>query len=261
MNVIGQRFGNGFQLLREIGRGALARVFLASDGRTVKAVKLFPRTFRNRADLELRYGRHLDHPHLNPIDSLVEIVGYPGVIMPFVAGRRLALWHRQMRDRAAFLTSFAGILEALAYLHERDIIHRDIKPENVLVASNAHAKLIDFDLAVYSGEERRRRALAGTVAYLSPEQARGEVAGKASDLYSAGIILYWGLTGEVPFTGSVEEVIHDHRFATPRAVSTFDARLQPFDALVASLLAKDAGERLSSAQEALTRLTRLRRYL
>jgi serine/threonine protein kinase len=255
VNAIGQRFAGGrFQILRALAHGAAARVFLASDGREVRAVKLYPPQHRLRAERELEIGHGLDHPHLNRVESAVEIDGCPGVVMPFVAGERLGSWLGRGADRAAFVISFIGVLEALGYLHRRGILHRDVKPENILIDRTGHTRLLDYDLAVRLEDGLGRRALAGTVAYLSPEQARGEPATIASDLYAAGVILYRGMTGEVPFTGTVEEVIEAHRSAIPRPLATFDRTLEPLEPLMASLLAKEPGARARGAIDVIAEL-------
>jgi serine/threonine-protein kinase len=127
-----------------------------------------------------------------------------------------------------------------------------VKPENILISRKQGAVLIDFDLALRV--QAPRRGFAGTVAFASPEQARGEPAVPASDLYAAGIILYRGLTGQVPFSGSVREVFRAHGAATPAPPSQFDARLAPYDALVTRLLAKQPGDRYQHAAEVLAAL-------
>ncbi|HKI57657.1 MAG TPA: serine/threonine-protein kinase [Trueperaceae bacterium] len=251
MNVIGTRFGDGLQVLREIGKGAVARVYLVSDGRLAKAAKLFPPEHRPRAERELAIGRALDHPHLNPVESQVEVGGYPGVLMPFVAGERLGRWLAAGPARAAFLRTMQGVVDGVRYLHDAGVVHRDIKPENILVGRGGHARLVDFDLAVRTGEPKPRATLAGTVAYLSPEQARGEAVTPASDLYALGVILYWGLTGELPFTGTVGEVMAAHRRDAAPTASRLDPSLARFDPLLWRLLAKDPAERYASAADVL----------
>lgn len=257
MNVIGKRTEDGLQILREIGKGALARVYLVSDGRVAKALKLFPVEHRARAERELEVGHRLDHPHLNPVEAGVEVDGYPGVVMPFVRGERLGRWLGSGVERDAFLRTLRGVLEGLHYLHGLGVVHRDVKPENILVEPSGHAWLVDFDLSVRLGSEHQRPALAGTVAYLSPEQTRGRPVAPATDLYAVGIILYRGLTGEVPFTGSVAEVIDAHRTGVPRPASSLDPSLAPFEPLLDRLLAKDLHDRYASAAEVLDALARL----
>lgn len=248
MNVIGERFGNGFQILRQIARGAISHVYLASDGVSVKVVKLFPPEKRSRAQRELELGGSLTHPHLNAIEMGVDVNGYPGVLMPFVPGRRLGDWLETLDSLTPFWQSFRGVLEALGYLHDCGIVHQDVKPENILVDKRSFARLLDFDLAIRVGQPHVR-GFSGTIAYLSPEQARGEPVTPASDLYTAGIILYRAVTGQVPFTGSIEEVMNAHRQEEPLPPSHFSPELAPFDPFFRKLLSKRAGERYERAQE------------
>lgn len=254
--MIGTRFGAGHQILREIARGTVAHVYLASDGRDARAVKLFPAGRADRADREFRFGRGLSHPNLNPVDARVDLGGRPGVLMPFVPGHRFGVWLRSAA-RASRLAAIEGLFAGLSHLHQRGIIHRDVKPENLLVTRDGRAVLIDYDLAVASVDAENQRTLAGTVAYLSPEQARGEPAEPASDLYAAGVLLYRALTGEVPFSGSVAEVLEHHRTATPRPPSMFDRELRRYDGIVSRLLAKQPERRYPDADTARAALASL----
>lgn len=243
---IGARYGDGFQLIRELARGTRARVFLASDGRHVEAVKVHPVEHEHRAEREHRVGGALDHPNLVRVLGRVRIGDAPAVRMPYVAGVRLGDWARDA-DVGARLDLLDGLLAGLQALHEAGFVHRDVKPENVLRAHDGRAVLLDYDLAVAISDPRDARTTAGTPAYLSPEQARGEPAGPASDLYAAGVLLYRWLTGELPFVGRAEEVIASHRDAPVRAPSAFAAELAPFDALVARVLDKRPEARFSEA--------------
>ncbi len=246
MNLLGVRFGDGYQVLREIARGAAARVYLASDGRRVLAVKVFPEGDGARADRELRFGAGLDHPNLNPVLERLRLAGHPAVAMPFVAARRLNAWlpTATLADR---LAAIDGLLAGLGHLHAHGVVHRDVKPENLLVTREGRAVLLDYDLAIRLDDPHDRRTAAGTVAYLSPEQSRGEPAEPASDLYAAGVLLYRVLTGEVPFAGSVEEVMEGHRSGAIPPPSSFDPGLAGFDAAVARLLHKRAAQRYADA--------------
>ena len=258
MNVIGARLDSGEQVLREIGRGAHARVYLVSDGASVRALKLLPPKDAERARHEATIARGLVHPHVNRVDALVVVAGQPGLLMPLVRGRRMVARGRGQRAQEAYLDAFEGLLRGLAYLHGRGVVHRDVKPENVLVDAAGVAMVIDFDLAVRSDGTGTHPGLVGTVAYLSPEQARGEAAVPASDLYAAGVMLFAALTGEVPFTGSLSEVVTAHRDAPPPLPSSFDPSLAHLDAFTARLLAKDPRERFAAGDEALWALERLR---
>lgn len=258
MNVIGARLEGGEHVLREIGRGAVARVYLVSDGASARALKLLPPSHAARAQHEATLACDLVHPHVNRVDALAWVAGMPGLLMPLVRGRRMAARGRSHRAREAYLDAFDGLLRGLAYLHGRGIVHRDVKPENVLVDAAGVAHLIDFDLAVRSDGTGTHPGLVGTAAYLSPEQARGEAAVPASDLYAAGVMLLAALTGEVPFTGTVSEVVTAHREAPPPQPSSFDPSLAYLDAFTARLLTKDPRERYAAGDEALSALRRVR---
>lgn len=245
--MVGERLPNGFLVTRRIASGAVAEIFEATDGARRLAVKVFPERHRLRAERELRCGTGLDHPNLNPVLGLVETAGGPAVLLPFLPGVRLDRAYERL-DRRAFLAAVGGVLAGLGHLHERGTVHRDVKPENIVLSGRGRAVLFDFDLALPVGERGERAA--GTLAYLSPEQAAGRPAEAASDLYGVGVILYRGLTGQVPFTGTVQEVLRAHQHDAPSPPSSFAADLAPFDRTVLGLLAKDPEERPRSASAA-----------
>lgn len=253
VRIIGTVVGDGLQVLRELDRGVSSRVYLASDGAVVKALKLFRAEHASRAERELAIGALFDHPHLNPVDSAVTVEGAPGVVMPFVPGERLIAWVQRGQPLHLILLALAGVADALAYMHDLGIVHRDVKPENVLVDKNGHARLLDFDLSARSGADEPP-VVAGTIAYLSPEQARAEAPAPSADLYGFGAMLYQALTGQVPFTGTVAEVLRAHALEVPPAASALRPEAAVFDDLLASLLAKDPRERPADAAAVATTL-------
>jgi serine/threonine protein kinase len=246
VDVIGRVLATGEMVLREVGRGALAHVYLVSDGASVRALKLLPAGREDRADHEYRVAHGLDHACVGHVDARLEVEGRPGLLLPFVAGRRLLARGPTHADRLTYLTAFGDLLDALAYLRLRGVVHRDVKPENVLVDRAGRARLIDFDLALRVDERERAPRAAGTLAYLSPEQERGAPATFAADLYAAGVLLHTALTGEAP-------VGPDER-SRP---SLLDPSLAPADDLVLDLLLADPERRIAAAVLARPRLDAL----
>lgn len=247
MNILGQRIGE-LQIIRLIGKGALARVFLASDGERILAVKVFPDNGLSHAERELDLGRDLNHPNLNPILELHVLGGKPALTMPFVKGKRLSEWHAEHTDPLEFLALVTDVVDALGHLAELGIVHRDVKPENLIIGEDGHVTLIDYDIATRLGSGEPPARMAGTLAFLSPEQALGQPVTPASDLYSLGALLYWGACREVPFSGEPGEVVAAHLKETPGKVSGIRPELQALDGLVAGLLAKQPDRRPGHGQ-------------
>jgi len=247
--IVGSRFLDRYRVLRPIGRGAAATVYLAFDAHgTPFALKVFPRRLAARAEREWLIGRGFDHPNVNPVLERGWIAGQPALLLAYAPGSRLSEW-RLRRPSAPFLPLFRQLLEALAHVHEKGYVHRDVKPENLIVAPTGRIRLVDFDLAG-PNEEGLGGLRVGTLAYLAPEVAAGKPATPAADLYSAGVLLYWGLFGELPFTGNKQEVLaaHRHTLPEPPAGKEIDPELWFF---LQSLLAKHPADRLQDAAEAL----------
>lgn len=245
MNFIAQ-VHHGIGFLKEVARGVRSRIFLVSYQRKICAAKLFLPEFSSFAKQEYEVGSTLIHPNINRICKLIEIEGHAGVLMPYIDGKKLSDFYGL--EPRAFISLFIELLEGLSYLHGQDIIHRDMKPENVIVVK-AQPKLIDFDLAKKASQFDAKKTLVGTIAYFSPEVVRGQPASKASDLYSAAVILYRALTGEVPFIGTLEEVLYAQEHTDPPLASSFSSELLVYDEILKRALAKNPLDRYASADD------------
>jgi len=257
------RFG-AWQAVKLLGRGGMGTVYLAerADGafQMSAAVKVVPLALASHA-IEERFRRErqflagLDHPKVaRLIDGGVSETGLPYLVMEFVGGltidRFCEVHGLDARGRIALMRQ---ILDALAYVHGRQVIHRDVKPSNIMVDNAGNVKLLDFGTArlvdaTAEAALTKTGVFAFTPEYASPEQVRGEPVAVASDLYSAGVLLYRLLTGRLPY-----------RIAgtSPAGVATAIARAQPepsrleapLEAILSKALRKDAAARYQSATE------------
>lgn len=139
-------------------------------------------------------------------------------------------------------------------MHGRSLVHRDVKPDNLVVDGTGEARLVDFDLSGPQSERFGQKVRLGTNAYIAPEQIRGQSPTPASDVYSAGILLYWALTGELPFVGGPAEVMNAHLLQAPPPLAApaesglkITTELQTF---LNQLIAKDPAHRYANAMEA-----------
>jgi serine/threonine protein kinase len=190
-----------FQLLRELGRGAQATVWLAHDPRLDRevAVKLLSADAdactRKEWLNEARAVSRLKHPNIVPVFEADEHDGQPYLVFEFVAGPTLqAEWRkRPLWPARAAVTVVLGVLDALAAAHEQGIVHRDLKPSNILLGGDGRARVMDFGIAARVAEPGRPAAgdgmVVGTPGYMSPEAARGEAPVPAMDVFSVGVVL------------------------------------------------------------------------
>jgi len=215
-NELGAAVADQYAVLREIGRGGSAVVFLATDLKHDRSVAL--KVLRPQLDFtvshqrflsEIRTTARLNHPHILPLFDSGEADGRVFFTMPFVEGEslreRLRREKRLSVDESLRITR--EVASALEYAHARRVVHRDIKPENILLSTSGHAFVSDFGVA-YALDEARSAPrtdpgfAVGTLAYMSPEEMEGErdLDGRA-DLYSLACVLYEMLIGSPPFFG------------------------------------------------------------
>jgi two-component system LytT family response regulator len=251
-----------------LGAGGMGEVYLAEDtrlGRKVAIKVLLPELSSDRERMErflqeARVAAQINHPNVAHIYDIGEHEGAWYIAMEFIAGQplsaRLTGGSLPVEDIVSVGTQMADALEAA---HELGVAHRDIKPANIMLASRGHVKLLDFGLAkvarsMIQGETQlltKVGVVAGTVHYMSPEQALGRAIDRRSDIFSLGAVLYEMATGRPPFGGeSPSEVIARLLREQPEAIARFNYELPAdLERIIRKCLEKDAGRRYQSARE------------
>ena len=216
---------------RVIGAGACGTVYLARERRTSLPVAVKFLTDRHNPMRRARFQREiallskLDHPNVLSVLASGDVDGYPYLVMEYLNGGTLAgriKAHGRLPPSES-MRVMKDVLKGLEACHAMDILHRDLKPENVLFTAMGRAKLADLGLAKDSSGEHpgltASNAMFGTPYYMSPEQIRGEKLSPASDIYSAGVVLYEMLTGMPPFTAENAWALFErHLHETPASV-------------------------------------------
>ncbi len=256
-------FAGRYRVLRPLGRGASKEVYLAHDERLDRQVALALLTRgagaeRVRREMQVT-GRLGEHPHVVTVHDAGEHDGLTYLVLRAVEGGSLAAQGRL--PLADVIRIGREVADALAHAHGHGVVHRDVKPDNVWLDGAGHAVLGDFGVALDGGDAAfvtADRAVVGTLAYLSPEQARGDPATPASDLYGLGATLYELACGRPPFTGeTAEALIAQHLHALPAPPSAHEPTAAPLDGLLLRLLAKDPAQRPASAESVRDELTAL----
>ncbi len=257
------RFGR-FELLAEVGAGGFGTVFKARDPKLDRVVALkIPHTrrlldegHRRRFVQEARHVAKIRHEGIIPVFEAGEAEGIPYLVAEFVEGVTL---ERQLQSRRPPVEEAAGlciqIAEALHHAHEAGIVHRDVKPSNVMLDGDGRPYLMDFGLAKQETGDSTvsvTGAILGTPAYMSPEQAAGEneSVGVRSDVYSLGVVLYQLLTGELPFRGNNNMLIHQILNDDPRSPRTLNDRIpRDLEMICLKAMSKEPRQRYAAAEE------------
>ncbi|HYF00704.1 MAG TPA: serine/threonine-protein kinase [Planctomycetota bacterium] len=257
------------KLVAKLGTGGMGSVYLAEHAGLNRkvAVKILPADMSRDPEYVARFKREaltaarMEHPNIVQIHDVGQADGRWFIVQQYVDGESLAtivdnLGAMDPRD-AARVT--AGILRGLQHAHEQGVVHRDVKPDNVLVTKGDQPKLLDFGLAIEqeaSLQITKDGMVVGTPYYLSPEQARGQKATPMSDIYAAGVTLYYLLTGKRPFTGATAlAVLNKHIHEAPVPPSTANPKVPSvLSDIVLKLMAKRPQDRYPSAGAAATAL-------
>jgi len=272
--LINTLFDGRYKILRKLGAGGMANVYLAEDqelGRRV-AIKILDdrhaadEQFVERFRREAKNAAGLSHPNIVSIYDRGEAEGTYYIAMEFLDGRSLKelILTRGPAPVSIAIDYARQILAGLRFAHRHGIVHRDIKPHNVIVDAEGRAKVTDFGIARAGASQMTEAgSIIGTAQYLSPEQARGTQVDQTSDLYSLGIVLYELLTGTVPFTGDTPvEIAMKHLSAVPERPSAKRPEVpHDLDMVVLRALAKDPADRYQSAEEMDSDLERVARGL
>ena len=260
--LIDSVFDGRYKIVRKLGAGGMANVYLAEDqelGRRV-AIKILDDkhaaddSFIERFRREAKNAAGLSHPNIVSIYDRGEAEGTYYIAMEYLSGRSLKelIVSRGPTPVRIAIDYTRQILAAIGYAHRHGIVHRDIKPHNVVVDSDGRLKVTDFGIA-RSGASQMTEvgSIIGTAQYLSPEQAKGAPVDQRSDLYSVGIVLYEMLTGKVPFTGDTPlEIAMKHLSEVPVPPSEVRPELpENLDLVVLRALAKDSDDRYQTAEE------------
>ena len=264
MIQIGKIFAGRYRIIKQIGRGGMADVYLAKDlildGEEV-AVKVLRTNYQTdpiavaRFQREARAMADLDHPHIVRITDIGEEDGQQYLAMEYVAGldlKRYIKEHYPLSNEEA-VRIMGQILLAMRLAHTRGIVHRDLKPQNILLTPDGTAKVTDFGIAVAFAETSltQTNSMLGSVHYLSPEQARGSKATVQSDIYAMGIIFYEMLTGHIPYDGDSAVTIALQHFQkpSPSVIDENPSVPQALENVVIKATAKKLTDRYKSVAE------------
>ncbi len=256
-----------YRIIDKIGAGGMGEVFLAEDTKLNRkvALKFLPAHLAHDGDIRARFTREaqsaakLDHPNIITIYEVGEWESRPYFAMQFVEGDTVSHYCRTERLSIAQIIDLAlQIAEGLAKAHAVGIIHRDIKSANIILDRDLRPKILDFGLASVPGSEVLTRAgsTLGTIAYMSPEQARGIEIDRRSDLFSLGVVIYELVAGLTPFKqendmATMNKIITQEAEPLARYKADVPSELQR---IVSKCLAKNPNERYQSAADLATDL-------
>ena len=286
-SLVGQTFSH-YHILKKVGSGGMGVVYEAEDsqlGRRVALKFLPPETAQDSQSLErfqreARAASSLNHPNICTIHAIERHELRHFIVMELLAGETLA---QTMTGKAVEMEKLVPlaiqIADALESAHAKGIVHRDIKPANLFLTERGELKILDFGLAkmrqgeiapgssaqgeTAANELTTPGAAVGTISYMSPEQARGQLVDARTDIFSAGTVLYQMATGSLPFQGDTSAVIFDAILnREPKPAAELNPSLPPdFVRILDKSLEKDRTLRCQTATELKTDLSRLKRDL
>jgi len=253
-----------YRIDREIGRGAMGRVMLATDemvGENLILKFMHPELMAEEGSLErfvreVRYSRKVSHPNVIRVHDMLSSDNLSAISMEYFESRGI---DEYLKEEGYFQASeglkiLYQVANGMAAAHDQEVIHRDLKPSNILMDNKSLVKIVDFGIASASTQSdstlTKAGAIIGTPAYLSPERARGLEADNRSDIYALGIIAYYMFCGKLPYLGEPMSLLYQHIEGKAKPVHEVRDTVNPrISLLVQKLMAVDVEDRLQTMQE------------
>jgi len=264
--MVGQTISH-YKILEKLGEGGMGVVYKAEDTNLKRevAIKFLPRHIaaneadRERFKIEAQAAAALNHPNIATIYAIEEIDDEMFIVMEYIDGQEL----KQRIDAGPLkvdevLNIAMQIVDGLQAAHNKGVFHRDIKSANIMLTENDRVKIMDFGLAKIKGQMKLTKTgtTVGTVAYMSPEQTRGQEVDHRTDIWSFGVVLYEMLTGQLPFKGEYEQaIVYSILNEEPEPVTGFGTSVtMRLERIVNKALVKNPAERYQTADEILVDL-------
>jgi serine/threonine-protein kinase len=253
-----------YRIDREIGRGAMGRVMLATDemvGEPLILKFMHPEltaeeSSRERFLREVKYSRKVSHPNVIRIHDMLSKDNLSAISMEYFESRGIDEYLKEKKrfETREALDILLQVANGMAAAHNQDVIHRDLKPSNILMDDNGLVKIVDFGIASATSNTdstlTKTGSIIGTPAYLSPERAKGLEADHRSDIYALGIIAYGMLTGQLPYTGEPMSMLFQH--LEGKAVPVHEIREElgaRVSLLVQKMMAVELEDRLQTMED------------
>ncbi len=253
-----------YRIDKEIGRGAMGRVMLATDEMVHEPLILKFMHPELTADLdsrerflrEVKYSRKISHPNVIRVHDMLFRNNLSAISMEFFPSRGLDEFLREQKffEVAEGLDILYQVASGMAAAHHQEVIHRDLKPSNILMDKTGLVKIVDFGIASVptkgDGTLTKTGSIIGTPAYISPERARGKASDHRSDIYALGVIAYGMFSGKLPYTGEPMALLYQHIEGKARPVHEVRKEVGPrVSLLVQKMMAVDINDRLQTMDD------------
>ncbi|NIM58818.1 MAG: protein kinase, partial [Candidatus Aminicenantes bacterium] len=235
--IKGTTFAGRYHIIQELGRGGMGVVYKAQDTKLkrIVALKFLPPELTHVSEVKERFMREaqaaaaLDHPNICTVHEFDEAEEKTFISMAYIEGQSLkkTIESGPLEIYEA-LRIAAQVAEGLQEAHNRGVVHRDIKSANIMVTAKGRAKIMDFGLARVTGTTlvTKEGMTMGTIAYMSPEQARGEKVDQRTDIWSLGVVLYEMFSGQLPFKGEQDQaVVYSILKEKPKPITDINAEI------------------------------------